>query len=88
MGCPVGSRDRLITDGCIIIIVCMIESRVFFFYSSSTDWDQLFSEQYLEILTEPEYTCGYSAILKTLNGKPGYFSATRSALRWSRDLIH
>ena len=40
-------------------------------YTSSKSWDQLISQQYLEILTEPEYTCGYSVILKTLNGKPG-----------------
>ena len=68
-------------------------------YTSSTGWDQLISQQYLVILTEPKYTCGYSAILQTLNGKPGlsYTLTVESAaarlllcypLRWSRDLIH
>ena len=64
-------------------------------YISSTGLDQLISQQYLEILTEPEYTCGYSAILKTLNGKPGLSYTLKAPwlllycpLRWSRDLIH
>ena len=48
----------------------------------------------VEILTEPEYTCGCSAILRTLNGKPGLSYTLKAPwlllcypLRWSRDLI-
>ena len=60
----------------------------------SAGWDRLVSQQCLEVLTGPEYTCGCSAILGTLNGEPG-LSCTLGApwlllccpLGWSRDLM-